>query len=133
MAKGKWQVINEYLGGKLMYRIGRLIDAAKPLEPENLEYIKEYGFMTNRDDALCLVQELNQEGAPKVRWIIAISPQNGGKLTLMQTDNRLYMETKQGRRCLGVRLEPEEAEKLRELLDAFLDSQHEDSYAEGCE
>jgi len=133
MAKGKWQVINEYLGGKLMYRIGRLIDAAKPLEPENLEYIKEYGFMTNRDDALCLVQELNQEGAPKVRWIIAISPQNGGKLTLMQTDNRLYMETKQGRRCLGVRLESEEAEKLRELLDAFLDSQHEDSYAEGCE
>ena len=51
MAKGKWQVINEYLGGKLMYRIGRLIDAAKPLERENLEYIKEYGFMTNRDDA----------------------------------------------------------------------------------
>ena len=65
MAKGKWRAISEDLGGKRLYRIGRLLDADKPAEIGNIEYAFVYGSTTDRDKAKRVADAMNKENGPE--------------------------------------------------------------------
>lgn len=41
MAKGKWEVFSNHFSGRMVYRVGRIIDTNEPLHGGNVEYYSD--------------------------------------------------------------------------------------------
>ena len=57
MAKSKWKVQSNTIGGKYLYIAYRVIDMSKPVHSGNIEHHGEY--TENKEEVQKLVDELN--------------------------------------------------------------------------
>lgn len=63
MAKGKWKVTMQYLGGAEKYSVVRLKDTSQPEHGGNREYAM--GYTENKSEAEELCERLNKEERDK--------------------------------------------------------------------
>ena len=59
----KWQVLGNFINGKLMYHVGRKLREGEPLHSGNVEYAG--GYMEDKEEAYELAKELNEK---EERW-----------------------------------------------------------------
>lgn len=66
MAKGKWEVFSNHFSGRMVYRVGRLIDTNEPLHGGNVEYYHDENTINvwtdDETDKEQLAERLNRSG-----------------------------------------------------------------------